>query len=87
MSYIMAYMIPPNQGSNLSQDSSLNKTPRENCYILGYKGSNEFLSEPNIWFFSSSKSKFRDQDQKFWLGKTPGKSNPNLTLDLKNLKY
>ena len=34
-------MIPPNQGSNLSQDSSLNKTPRENCYISGYKGPNE----------------------------------------------
>jgi len=29
----------------------------------------------------SSKSKFRDQDQKFWLGKTVGKSNPNLTPD------
>ena len=34
-------MIPPNQGSILSQDSSLNKTPAENCYILGYEGPNE----------------------------------------------
>ena len=33
-------MIPPNKSSNLSQDSSLNKTPRENCYILGYRGPN-----------------------------------------------
>ena len=36
-------MIPPNQGSNLSQDSSPNRTPRENCYNLGYKGPNEIL--------------------------------------------
>ena len=34
-------MIPPNQGSNLSQDSSLNRTPRENCYISSYEGPNE----------------------------------------------
>ena len=34
-------MIPPNQGSNLSLDSSLNMTPRENCYISGYEGPNE----------------------------------------------
>ena len=33
-------MIPPNQGSSLFQDSSLNKKPRENCYILGYKSPN-----------------------------------------------
>ena len=33
-------MIPPNQGSSLFQNSSLNRTPRENCYILGYKGPN-----------------------------------------------
>ena len=32
-------MIPPNQGSSL-QDSSLNMTPRENCNILGYRGTN-----------------------------------------------
>ena len=34
-------MIPPNQGSSLSQDSSLNRTPTENCYISGYEGPNE----------------------------------------------
>ena len=37
-------------------------------------------SQPSIGFLSSSKSKFRDLDQEFWLGKTPGKSNPSLTL-------
>ena len=30
-------MIPPNQGSSLSKDSSLNKTPWENCYISSYE--------------------------------------------------
>ena len=34
-------MIPPNQGYSLSLDSSLNRTPRGNCYILGYKRPNE----------------------------------------------
>ena len=34
-------MIPPNQSSSLSLDSSLNMTPWENCYILGYEGPNE----------------------------------------------
>ena len=38
-------MIPPNQGSSLSQDSSLNRTPRENCYISGYKGPNEISQD------------------------------------------
>ena len=33
-------MIPPNQGSSLFQNSSLNKTPEENCNILGYRGPN-----------------------------------------------
>ena len=32
---------------------------------------------------SGPKLKFRDQDQNFWLGKTLGKSNPNLTSDQK----
>ena len=36
-------MIPPIQGSNLFQDSSLNMTPRENCNILGCKYPNEIL--------------------------------------------
>ena len=39
--YILGYMIPPNQGSSLFQDSSLNKILRENFYILGYGGPNE----------------------------------------------
>ena len=38
-------MIPPNQGSSLFQDSSLNRTPRENFYILGYKGPNEIYED------------------------------------------
>ena len=28
-------------GQSLSLDSSLNRTPRENCYISGYEGPNE----------------------------------------------
>ena len=38
-------MIPPNQGPSLSQDSSLNRTPRENCYISRYKGPNQILQD------------------------------------------
>ena len=34
-------MILPNHGSSISQDSSLNMTPWDNFYILGYKGPNE----------------------------------------------
>ena len=41
----MGDMIPPNQGSNLSQDSSLNKTHRENCYISNYEIPNENLQD------------------------------------------
>ena len=41
----MGYMIPTSQGSNLSQDSSLNRTPRENCYISGYEGPNEIYED------------------------------------------
>ena len=33
-------MFPPNQGSSLNQDSSLNRKPRENFYISGYKDPN-----------------------------------------------
>ena len=36
-------MIPQNQGSIPFQDPSLNMTPRENCYISGYEGTNEIL--------------------------------------------
>ena len=38
-------MIPPIQGSSLSQDSTLNKWPRENCYISGYEGPNEISKD------------------------------------------
>ena len=38
-------MIPLNQGSSPSQDSSLNRTPRENCYISGYEGPNEISQD------------------------------------------
>ena len=41
----MGDMISPNQGSSLFQDSSLNKTPRENCYISGYEGPNEISQD------------------------------------------
>ena len=42
-------MILRNQGSNLTQDSSLNKTPGENCYISGYKGPNEISQDFLEW--------------------------------------
>ena len=38
-------MILPNQGSSLFQDSSLNRTPKENCYISGYKGPNKICKD------------------------------------------
>ena len=38
-------MFPPNQGSNLFHHSSLNRTPGENCYILGYKYPNEISQD------------------------------------------
>ena len=34
-------MIPPSYGSSLFQNSSLNRTHGENCYILGYRGPNK----------------------------------------------
>ena len=43
--YILGDMIPPNQGSSLFQDSSLNMTPMENCNILGYKYPNEIFQD------------------------------------------
>ena len=43
--YILGDMIPPNQGSSLSLDSSLNMTPMENCYIQGYDSPNEILQD------------------------------------------
>ena len=50
------------------------------CYRRG------ILSDPGIGFLSSSKLKFRDLGRYFWLGETPGKSNPSLTPGLKNPK-
>ena len=38
-------MIPPNQGSILSQDSSLNMTPRVNFYISIYEGPDEISQD------------------------------------------
>ena len=34
-------MVPPNKGSSLFQESSLNMTSRKNCYISVYEGPNE----------------------------------------------
>ena len=38
-------MIPQNQGSSLSQDSTLNMLPKENCYISGYESPNEISQD------------------------------------------
>ena len=38
-------MIPPNKGSSLFRDSSLNMTPRDNLYISGYESPNEILQD------------------------------------------
>ena len=38
-------MIPPNNGSNLFLDSSLNMTPRDNRYISRYEGPNEISQD------------------------------------------
>ena len=43
------------------------------------------MSEPDIGLLSS-KSNFRDLHQYFLLGESLGKSNPSLTLGLKNPK-
>ena len=41
-------MIPQNQGSSLSQDSTLNMLPKENCYISRYESPNEISQDvPN----------------------------------------
>ena len=45
---------------------------------LGLFIEEDFLSEPRLGLFSSLKSKFRDKNQGFWLGRTLRKSNPNL---------
>ena len=56
------------------------------CRKLGIFTEEEFFSEPSVGFLSSSKSKFRDPGLDFWLGETPGKSNPILTPGWKNPK-
>ena len=38
-------MIPLIQGSSLSQDSSINMTPWDNCHISGYEGPNEISQD------------------------------------------
>ena len=38
--YILGDMIPPSYGSSLFQNLSLNRTPGETFYILGYLGPN-----------------------------------------------
>ena len=47
---------------------------------LGLLAEEKFLRDPSIGLLSSSKSNFRDLGQDFWLGETPRKSNPSLTL-------
>ena len=56
-------MVPPNQGSILFQDSSLNMTPRENRNILGYKDPNKILQDvPDREWTLISVVKFSDPD-------------------------
>ena len=50
---------------------------------LGIFTKEEFLSEPRIGLLSSSKLKFRDKNQGYWLGRTLGKSNPNFPWNQK----
>ena len=54
---------------------------RHYCRKLGLSTEVEFLSEPNPGLIFSSKSKFRDQDRSFWLGRTSINSNSNLILN------
>ena len=56
------------------------------CGKLGLLIEEEILNEPKIGFLSSSKLKFKDPDQDFWLGETPGKLIPSLTPCRKNPK-
>ena len=43
--YILGDMILPSSISILSNDSSPNRTPWENCYFLGYEGPNEICQD------------------------------------------
>ena len=66
---------------HLSVDAEFNfKHFSVSMWKLGLSTEEEFLSETRIGLFSSSKPMFRDLDQEIWLGETPGKSNPSLTL-------
>ena len=56
------------------------------CGKLGLLKEEEFLSEPNIGFLPSSKSKFSDLGRDFWLDITPRKLNPSLSSSRKNPK-
>ena len=69
----------------LSKRNSIPSIFSFRCGKLGLLAEEEFLSEPSIGILSSSKSKFRDLDQDFLLGETPGKSNPSLTRARKTL--
>ena len=74
-------MTPPNQGSSLFQDSSLNMTPRENCYISGSEGPNEIYQdvpdrEQTVHFVvrvldSEAKTVTRDSLYKFAMMNSP----------------
>ena len=71
----------------LSKRNSIPSIFSFSCGKLGLLAEKEFLHEPGIGFLSSKKYNFRDLDQDFWLGETPGKSNPSLTQSKKNPKY
>ena len=67
-------MFPPNKGSSLFQDSSLNRTPRENCNISGYKDPNEFLQDfPDRERTFLSLVKGSDPDDETWTRRSPYK--------------
>ena len=88
--YILGDMIPPNQGSRLSQDSSLNKTPWENCYISGYEGPNENLQDvPNRERTFISLENFLDLDDETGIHGSPYKfamlNNPEISHLGKNI--
>ena len=87
----MGDMFPPNQGSNLFQDSTLNITHRENCCISGYKGPNDIFQDgPNMEWTLLSMVKFSYLDDetrthgssyKFAMLNSPQKSHlGNLTI-------
>ena len=64
----------------LSNRNSIPSIFQFSMWKLGISTEEEFLSETSIGLLSSSKPKFKDLDQEIWLGETPEKSNPSLTL-------